>query len=84
MDFIISSRVIKTVKNLKEPERSAVANAIISEFVLGESAAESLTPIQAMLFAMIGDYIRRDSERHRVATTTPCRAEMMDSLRMAR
>ena len=64
MDYIITSHVIKTVKGLKEPERSAIANAIVAEFVLGENPKSSLTPVQAMLFAMIRDYIRRDSARH--------------------
>jgi len=85
MDYIITSHVIKTVKGLKEPERSAIANAIVAEFVLGENPKSSLTPVQAMLFAMIRDYIRRDSARRRDALSpTPCRAEMIDAIRLAR
>lgn len=62
--FFISVRVIDTVNSLPVSDRLPISNALTTEFLLGGDPNEGLTPIQAMLYAMIRHYVVQDTERN--------------------
>lgn len=61
--IVITPHVINTINALPTEERLAIASALAGEMILGESLDNGLTPLQAMLYQMIRDYIKRDSYR---------------------
>lgn len=61
--IVITSNVINTINALPIEERLAITAALASELILGKESASSLTPVQAMVYSMIKDYVNRDSER---------------------
>lgn len=63
--IVISPRVIDTVSSLPEVDRIPISNALSMEFILGIDPTETLTPVQAMLYAMIKFYMTQDNERFR-------------------
>ena len=75
----ISPRVIDTVTSLPVDDRIPISNALSMEFILGIDPTDTLTPMQAMLYAMIKFYVTQDTERNRKATSPdstsfePCR-----------
>lgn len=60
----ISPRVIDTVTSLPLEDRIPISNALSMEFILGVDPTDSLTPMQAILYAMIKFYVRQDTERN--------------------
>ena len=62
-----SSRVIDTVNSLPAADRNPISNALSMEFILGIDPADTLTPMQNMLYAMIRFYVTQDTERNRMA-----------------
>lgn len=64
----ISPRVIDTVTSLPIEDRIPISNALSMEFILGQDPTDTLTPMQAMLYAMIRFYVTQDTERNRRAT----------------
>ncbi len=61
--IVITPNVINTINALPTEERLAITAALASELILGKESASSLTPVQAMVFSMIKDYVDRDTER---------------------
>ncbi len=61
--IVLTPHVINTINALPTEERVAIAGAIAGEIILGASVRDDLTPQQSMLYAVIKDYIRRDSAR---------------------
>jgi hypothetical protein len=66
----ISPRVIDTVTSLPVEDRIPISNALSMEFILGIDPADTLTPMQGMLYAMIKFYVTQDTERNRAATSS--------------
>lgn len=67
--FYISPRVIDTITSLPAEDRIPISNALSTEFILGIDPTDMLTPMQAMLYAMIKFYVKQDTERNRQATS---------------
>lgn len=61
--IVITPHVINTINSLPEEERLAIAVAMTGEMILGADASKSLTPTQEIIYAMIKQYVRRDTER---------------------
>lgn len=61
--ILISNHVINTINSLPQEERHAIAQALVSEMILGD--ASELPPVQEMLYSVIRFYVRRDSTRYR-------------------
>lgn len=59
--IFISPRVLNTINSLPDTDRKAIATAIAGEFILGSDAASDLTPIQSLVFAIIRNYVERDT-----------------------
>lgn len=66
--IILTPRVIDTINSLPAEERLAIASALAGEIILRIPVKEELTSEQSMLYAIIRDYIRRDSIRHNRAS----------------
>ncbi|MDE6370857.1 MAG: hypothetical protein K2K92_05145 [Duncaniella sp.] len=58
-----SSRVIDTINSLPAADRLPVSNALTMEFVLGQDPADTLTPVQTMVYAMIRYYVKHDASK---------------------
>ncbi|MBD5185701.1 MAG: hypothetical protein HDS92_03730 [Bacteroidales bacterium] len=58
-----SSRVIDTINSLPLDDRSTMAAALTSEFILGMDAAGSLSGVQKMVYAIIRHYVKQDMSR---------------------
>ncbi len=61
--MVITPRVVNTINSLPVAERGAISSALAQEFILGRDPAETLTPVQAMIYAMIRSYVTRDTRR---------------------
>lgn len=61
--FVLTPHVLNTINALPTEERVAIASAIAGEIILGASIEGTLTAQQSMLYAIIRDYIRRDTAR---------------------
>lgn len=61
--IILSPRVINTIKSLPADDSVVLARALVDEMLFGAPTFE-LTPVQQIAFAMIRDYVIRDSRRH--------------------
>ena len=55
--FIITPHVINTINSLPIDERIAITAA------LGTDPTPTLSPVQEIIFSMIKQYVRRDTER---------------------
>ena len=64
--FVISSRVIETVKSLPDEERRIISSALAEELLCGEDPVKKMSPLQAMLYSVVRYYVKRDSERSSV------------------
>lgn len=62
--FVITPHVINTLNALPEQERVAVASALAVELLLGTQCRGGLTPIQEVIYAMISQYVHRDTQRY--------------------
>ena len=58
-----STRVLDTINSLPSDERSTMAAALTSEFILGEDVAGSLTGVQKMVYCILRHYVRQDMRR---------------------
>lgn len=65
--ILISNHVINTINSLPQEERHAIAQALVSEMILGD--VSELPPVQEMLYSVIRFYVRRDSTRYRHSMT---------------
>lgn len=61
--IVISKHVINTINALPEEERLAVTAALAGELILGADSTAALTPVQEMIYGMIRQYVRRDTEK---------------------
>lgn len=61
--IVLSSRVINTIKSLPADDSAILARALADEMLFGAPTFE-LTPMQQIAFAMIRDYVIRDSRRN--------------------
>ena len=62
--FVITPHVINTLNALPEQERLAVASALAVELLLGAGCNGELTPMQEVIYAMISQYVHRDTQRY--------------------
>lgn len=62
--FVITPHVINTLNALPEQERLAVASALAVELLLGARCNGELTPMQEVIYAMISQYVHRDTQRY--------------------
>ena len=62
--FVITPHVLSTLNALPEQERVAVASALAVELLLGTQCNGGLTPIQEVIYAMISQYVHRDTQRY--------------------
>ncbi len=58
-----SSRVLDTINSLPFDDRSTMAAALTSEFILGTDVSGSLNGIQKMVYAIIRHYVKQDMSR---------------------
>lgn len=61
--MVITPHVVNTINSLPVAERSAISAALAMEFILGTDPADTLTPFQVMVYAMIRSYVVRDTRR---------------------
>lgn len=61
--IILTPHVINTVKALAEADRKAIGFALVEELVFGRNPEGSLSPVQAVIYTLISDYVKRDSIR---------------------
>ncbi len=62
--IVISERVLCTIQSLPEGERKAIFNAFVCDEIYKIERDSSLSPFQEMLYAIIKDYINRDSIKY--------------------
>jgi hypothetical protein len=67
--FVITPHVINTINALPTEERVAITSALAGELILGADAVSSLTPVQAMLYSMIKQYVCHDTSRFNSLTS---------------
>ena len=60
---ILTENLIKTVQQLPATERTAIANALVNEFILGEDPTTALNPFQNLIYAIISTSLKRDTAR---------------------
>lgn len=60
---ILTENLIKTVQQLPATERTAIANALVNEFILGEDPTTALNPFQNLIYVMISTSLKRDTAR---------------------
>lgn len=66
-----STRVLDTINSLPMDDRSTMAAALTSEFILGIDVADSLNGIQKMVYSILCHYVRQDMRR--IASMQPVR-----------
>ncbi len=62
--IVISPRVLSTINALQEDEKRAIFGAFISDNITKTAREIALTPLQEMIYAMISDYIQRDTAKY--------------------
>lgn len=60
---VFSPRVLTTLNSLPIDDRSAMAAALTSEFLLGVDAVNHLSATQRMVYAIIRHYVTQDMKR---------------------
>lgn len=63
--ILISPHVINTIKSLPAEERVAIASALTGELILGSNPANSLSPMQEMIYSIIRFYIKQDTLKYK-------------------
>lgn len=58
-----STRVLDTINALPFDDRSTMAAALTSEFILGADVSGSLSGVQKMVYAIIRHYVRQDMRK---------------------
>ena len=61
--FIITPHVINTINSLPVEERIAITAALAGVMMLGTDSTSSISQVQEIIFSMIRQYVRRDTER---------------------
>ncbi|MEF9923279.1 MAG: hypothetical protein RR061_00075 [Muribaculaceae bacterium] len=62
--IVISENVINTISSLQPDEQKAVFNAFACDKILKVKRDFELSPLQEILYAIVCDYIKRDSLRY--------------------
>lgn len=64
--IILSERVLNTINSLPADDRIAIASAVAGEIILGANASSALTPLQNLVFAMIRQYVKHDTDHFEI------------------
>lgn len=59
--FTISPRVIDTISSLPMHDRDVITTALARELILGQDVTPSLSPMQAIVYAIVRFYVTQDS-----------------------
>lgn len=62
--IVISQNVIRTIGKLPHEERKAIFEAFTSDEIFQTKREVELTPFQELIYAMVKDYIYRDSLKY--------------------
>lgn len=62
--IVLSPKVLSTINALPVSEQKAIFGAFISDNITKTAREITLSPLQEMVYAMITDYIRRDTARY--------------------
>ncbi len=62
--IVISPRVLSTINALPDGEKRAIFGAFISDNITKTEREITLSPLQEMVYAMISDYIQRDTAQY--------------------
>ena len=49
----------------RKNKRKVIANALVSDIILGDDPKDTLSPMHEMLYSIIRFYVKQDSMRHR-------------------
>ncbi len=61
--FVISPNVLNTINSLPENERISIVSTLAGEMILGVKREEGLTAIEKVIYAIIRQYIDRDTQK---------------------
>ncbi len=64
--IILSARVLNTINSLPIDDKIAIASAVAGEIILGANASGELTPLQNLVFAMIRQYVKHDTDHNAI------------------
>ena len=59
--FTISPRVIDTISSLPIEDRDVITTALARDLILGQDVTSSLSPMQAIVYAIVRFYVNQDS-----------------------
>ncbi|MCM1520997.1 MAG: hypothetical protein NC098_09445 [Lachnoclostridium sp.] len=59
--FTISPRVINTITSLPAEDRDVITTALARELILGQEVDSQLSPMQAIVYAIVKHYVKQDS-----------------------
>lgn len=62
--ILITPHVINTINSLPDEERTAIANTLAAELILGEKPEASLSPMQEMIYSIIRFYVKQDTIKY--------------------
>lgn len=62
--ILITPHVINTINSLHDEERTAIANTLAAELILGEKPEASLSPMQEMIYSIIRFYVKQDTIKY--------------------
>ena len=65
--ILITPHVINTINSLPDEERTAIANTLAAELILGEKPEDSLSPMQEMIYSIIRFYVKQDTIKYTMA-----------------
>lgn len=65
--ILITPHVINTINSLPDEERTAIANTLAAELILGEKPVDSLSPMQEMIYSIIRFYVKQDTIKYTMA-----------------
>lgn len=65
--ILITPHVINTINSLPDDERTAIANTLAAELILGEKPNTSLSPMQEMVYSIIRFYVKQDTIKYAMA-----------------
>lgn len=59
--FTISPRVIDTISSLSVEDRDVITTALARELILGKDVTTEMSPMQAIIYAIVRFYVNQDS-----------------------
>lgn len=65
--ILITPHVINTINSLPDEERTAIANTLAAELILGEKPEDLLSPMQEMIYSIIRFYVKQDTIKYTMA-----------------